>query len=137
VAYAQLKPGELKAVGIAADAGAWPQLTPPPAIRTAPLPDWAAVEAHWANALGRLAADFVAGRADVAPRNRRESCQRCGRQALCRVGEDGAAEDDGNGVGNGVTIGNVDATGASGGANLDRGRDDTGHRAGNRDDDDG
>ncbi len=137
VAYAQLKPGEVRAVGVAADDGAWPQLTLPPAIRTAPLPDWAAVEAHWADALGGLAADFVAGRADVTPRNRRESCQRCGRQALCRVGEDGAAEDDGNGGGNGIAIGNRDGTSASGGGNRDRGRDDTGRRAGDRDDDDG
>jgi probable DNA repair protein len=97
VAYARLKPGEVKPVGVAADAAAWPALTPPQAIRTVALADWAAVEAHWTRVLGALAADFVAGRADVLPRNQRESCRDCGRQALCRVGEDVAIDNDGNG----------------------------------------
>ena len=101
VAYAQLKPGAVKAVGLAADDAAWPGLVEPGAIRTAELADWGAVEAHWARAVGGLAAEFVAGRSAVMPRDRRESCERCGRQALCRVAEDpnGDADDSADGSG--------------------------------------
>ena len=102
VAYAQLKPGAVKAVGLAADDAAWPGLVAPEAIRTAALADWGAVEAHWARAVGGLAAGLSPAFGRDA-RDRRESCERCGRQALCRVAEDpnGDADDSADGGGSG------------------------------------
>ena len=128
VAYAQLKPGAVKAVGLAADEAAWPGLVGPEAIRTAELADWGAVEAHWARAVGGLAADFVAGSSAVSPRNRRESCERCGRQALCRVAEDPNGDVDDSGDDTGSGNGSGDGRG-KGGGNGDADARDAGGRA--------
>jgi probable DNA repair protein len=123
VAYAQLKPGAVKPVGLAADEAAWPGLVAPEAIRTAELADWGAVEAHWARAVGGLAADFVAGSSAVSPRNRRESCERCGRQALCRVAEDpnGDPDDSADGDGSGIGDGSGSGTGSGNGSGSGNG----------------
>ena len=70
-AYAQLKPGEVRLQGIAADAGAWPGLVAPGDVRRAGLADWTAVEAFWAQSLGALADEIRDGHAAVAPRDGR------------------------------------------------------------------
>jgi hypothetical protein len=51
----------------------------------------------WKEAIEQLARDFVAGRAEVDPREYPETCERCGLQTLCRIqenritlGEDGS-----------------------------------------------
>ena len=41
----------------------------------------------WRRAIERLARDFIAGRADVDPREYPETCERCGLYTLCRVRE--------------------------------------------------
>ena len=41
----------------------------------------------WRDAIEQLARDFVAGRADIAPRAYPETCERCGLQPLCRIHE--------------------------------------------------
>jgi hypothetical protein len=41
----------------------------------------------WRHAIERLARDFIAGRADVDPREYPETCERCGLYTLCRVRE--------------------------------------------------
>jgi ATP-dependent helicase/nuclease subunit B len=41
----------------------------------------------WREAIERLAEDFVAGRAEVDPRQAPKTCERCGLQTLCRVHE--------------------------------------------------
>ncbi len=95
VAYAQLRPGEMKAVGIAADAAVWPRLREPPAIDGAGLADWGAVEGRWRHTLEMIAQEVRAGYSPVAPRDVKVTCKRCGRQALCRIGAlaiDGEAE---------------------------------------------
>ena len=85
-AYAQLKTGELKIHGIAADAAAWPGLSEPVHVRGAGLADWAQVEERWRHSLGALAIDVREGCASVAPRDVGKTCQRCGLQQLCRIG---------------------------------------------------
>jgi len=95
VAYAQLRPGEMKAVGLAADANAWPALPEPVAARGVGLADWRAVEERWRNTLDALATEVREGVAAVAPRDVRVTCQRCGMQSLCRIGvlaQDGDTE---------------------------------------------
>ncbi|HEX8811760.1 MAG TPA: hypothetical protein VF742_07185, partial [Terracidiphilus sp.] len=49
----------------------------------------------WRTTIEELALDFLAGQADVNPREMPETCERCGLQALCRVHET-AAYMDGN-----------------------------------------
>jgi ATP-dependent helicase/nuclease subunit B len=60
----------------------------------------------WRDCIEQLARDFVAGRADVDPRDYPKTCERCGLQTLCRIqehqgllgseneSEDGGAEDE-------------------------------------------
>ena len=84
-AYAQLKAGELRVHGIAADMRAWPMLSGLPA-KGLGLPDWAAVESRWRQSLDALASEVRHGHATVAPRDAVKTCQRCGLQALCRIG---------------------------------------------------
>jgi probable DNA repair protein len=45
----------------------------------------------WREYIEKLAADFLAGRADVDPRNAPETCERCGLQTICRIQENQAA----------------------------------------------
>jgi probable DNA repair protein len=54
----------------------------------------------WRDSIRRLAADFVAGRAEVDPREYPKTCERCGLQTLCRIQEHQAlvdADDDSEG----------------------------------------
>jgi ATP-dependent helicase/nuclease subunit B len=83
VAYAQLRADAIAAVGLAADAAAWPGLTV-----LADLPrfaGWAALERWWGESLGALAGEIAAGLATVTPRVRPSPCRNCGLQALCRI----------------------------------------------------
>jgi ATP-dependent helicase/DNAse subunit B len=51
----------------------------------------------WREYIERLAKDFVAGRAEVDPREAPKTCERCGLQTLCRIQENQAqleSEDD-------------------------------------------
>jgi ATP-dependent helicase/nuclease subunit B len=52
----------------------------------------------WRDYIEQLARDFLAGRADVDPRDPPSTCKRCGLQTLCRIHETKLAfEDDGEG----------------------------------------
>jgi ATP-dependent helicase/nuclease subunit B len=61
-------------------------------------------ESNWREYIERLAEDFIAGRAEVDPRDYPKTCERCGLQSLCRIqepenrarveGEDITGEDD-------------------------------------------
>ena len=98
VAYAQLKAGELAIRGLAADEGAWPGLTLPPAVKRTALADWNAALRHWADAFDALGEEIVTGLATVTPRDPQTTCARCGLQAFCRIGavalRDGERDDD-------------------------------------------
>jgi hypothetical protein len=45
----------------------------------------------WRNEIERLARDFLAGQAEVDPRDYPDTCDRCGLQTLCRIQENRAA----------------------------------------------
>jgi ATP-dependent helicase/nuclease subunit B len=86
VAYAQLKPGKVIVRGLAADAHAWPELRLPSSLKIDGIADWSAMEARWSEILRALGAEIVAGAAAVSPRDEKETCARCGRRPLCRLG---------------------------------------------------
>jgi probable DNA repair protein len=46
----------------------------------------------WRNTIEQLARDFLAGRAEVDPRDYPKTCERCGLQTLCRIQESQAQE---------------------------------------------
>jgi hypothetical protein len=51
--------------------------------------------AAWRESIEKLARDFLAGRAEVDPRDYPKTCERCGLQGLCRIQENAPqAEDD-------------------------------------------
>jgi probable DNA repair protein len=81
-AYAQLRPDAVAAVGLAADARAWPALTQVSACK---LDDWQALEAWWRSQLGALASEIAAGNAVVSPRQKPLACRTCCLQPLCRI----------------------------------------------------
>jgi ATP-dependent helicase/nuclease subunit B len=93
VAYAQLKPAAMEAVGVAADASAWPGLTELPAFDS--FPDWKALESWWCTRLGALAQEIATGWAAVAPRRYPSPCRHCGLQSLCRIDSVQLADDKG------------------------------------------
>jgi probable DNA repair protein len=82
VAYAQVKRGELKLLGLAADDTIWPGVPAPSSVNRA---DWSDVESHWQESLSALAGEISRGHAAVAPRDS-ETCRRCGLHAFCRIG---------------------------------------------------
>jgi RecB family exonuclease len=95
-AFAQVRAGAMKFVGLARAAGALPDVkTPADAARSGAQPDWGAQVAFWRRELDALATEFAAGRADAAPRRGPETCRECGVQPLCRIHERrGAPGDD-------------------------------------------
>jgi probable DNA repair protein len=82
VAYAQLRAGELKANGVAADAAIWPALLP---VEHTTLKTWTAFETWWETQLHALADELRCGVAPVAPREGVKTCRTCELWALCRV----------------------------------------------------
>ncbi|MEP7330195.1 MAG: PD-(D/E)XK nuclease family protein, partial [Betaproteobacteria bacterium] len=85
VAFGQMKAGEVKVVGLAAEKVMWPALAAPSdSRRRLPVRDWQEVEAFWEEQYGALASAFRAGAADVLPRNA-QTCRYCDMQALCRI----------------------------------------------------
>lgn len=59
----------------------------------------------WRKYIEERAHDFLAGRADVDPRDYPETCERCGLQALCRIQENPPQVDDENSDGEEATDG--------------------------------
>ncbi len=53
----------------------------------------AAQEADWKSEIERLAADFVAGHAEVNPRKFPDTCDNCGLHAICRIHENNNQSD--------------------------------------------
>jgi probable DNA repair protein len=95
LAYAQLKAGEVAAVGLAADGDAWPGLAAPDELRGVDVADWTQAQAHLQEAIAALAREVHDGEARITPRDRK-ACQRCDLKPLCRIAtldeDEGSAE---------------------------------------------
>jgi probable DNA repair protein len=79
VLFANLRPGKLEYVGLAAEDNA------PPGAKVET--DWPARLAGWRSALTKLAEAFRAGEARVAPKQGGQTCRLCHLHGLCRVHE--------------------------------------------------
>jgi probable DNA repair protein len=87
-AFAQIRPGDMKFVGLAQEEGLLPRVTTPERSKARDVQtDWPAQVAFWRGEVERLAHEFAAGRADVAPRNGPATCRQCDVQPFCRIHE--------------------------------------------------
>jgi RecB family exonuclease len=87
-AFAQIRPGDMKFVGLARAEGLLPRVSTPERSKARDVQaDWPAQVAFWRAEVGRLAAEFAAGRADVAPRHGPATCRLCDVQPFCRIHE--------------------------------------------------
>ncbi len=97
--FASLKPGKLLFAGHVGDASATllPGLTKRSSLVSAPFS--AEMLLDWKDCIEQLAKDFLAGHAEVAPRDYPKTCERCGLQTLCRIQENRIAPspEDGSG----------------------------------------
>jgi hypothetical protein len=83
LAYAQVRAGDIDVEGVVQAGALWPGLGV--ADGTSPvLGEWDAFRARLRDRVLRLAGDFQAGVATVAPRDR-NTCTHCGAQPLCRI----------------------------------------------------
>jgi len=81
IAFAQVKAGAMKFTALAADE------TLLPVSRSLPDAGWEVQLSEWRRVLARLAGEFAAGRAQVAPKLPQTTCRNCGLQPLCRIHE--------------------------------------------------
>jgi probable DNA repair protein len=91
VAFAQVRAGDMKFVGLARDEGVLPGVrAPAQAVRSGAETDWSAQLAAWRAEIERLARAFGDGDAAVDPKRPAHTCLACGLHALCRIDERGA-----------------------------------------------
>jgi len=88
VAFAQVRAGDMRFVGLGRAAGLLPGTKTPPV-------SWDEQRAEWRAELERLAGEFAAGNAEVDPKRPAHTCRLCDLQPLCRIHEraEGAAEE--------------------------------------------
>jgi ATP-dependent helicase/nuclease subunit B len=79
VAFARVRPGQMRFMGYAEDKSALPKLTH--------FSDWPELVAEWQASLTGLANEFASGAASVDPKNGLKTCRNCDLQTLCRVHE--------------------------------------------------
>jgi probable DNA repair protein len=105
--FAKIRPGEESFAGHVGDvcATVFPGLKATSPLVRYPLTAEQIVD--WRNLIEALAHDFLAGRADVDPRDYPRTCTRCGLQTLCRVDETSIlASDDDDGEPSGEELAN-------------------------------
>ena len=79
VAFARLRPGGMKYIGVSREANTLPNVKP--------ARDWDGLFALWRTEVEALAGAFAAGDARVDPKNELATCRLCELQTLCRVYE--------------------------------------------------
>lgn len=89
VAFVQLHPRQVRFEGLSRAAGILPGVPSLGESRAAAgrYADWRALLESWRAVLEAIAAEYLAGRADVAPKNYPGTCRHCDFPTLCRVGE--------------------------------------------------
>jgi RecB family exonuclease len=91
VAFARMRSGDTRYAGLARDATLFPGL-PVPGTKGGPrgAGSWEQLLGDWQQRLETLAREYACGEASLAPDPPR-ACEHCHLQALCRIGESGAA----------------------------------------------
>ncbi len=100
VAFAQVRRGACKMLGIAREAEMLPKVKGVVESKPAQalgLENWSQLLTHWRSQLEQLAGDFVAGQAAVDPVDLGIACQFCDLAALCRIAEAQYLEQTGEG----------------------------------------
>ncbi|MCF6178601.1 MAG: PD-(D/E)XK nuclease family protein [Geopsychrobacter sp.] len=90
VAFAQVRSGNCKLIGVARESGLLPKVAGVAQHRKAQaldLSNWDELLQHWRKQLETVAADFVAGVALVDPVDYKHACQYCDLSGLCRIAE--------------------------------------------------
>lgn len=88
VAFAQVRAGDMKYVGLARDAELLPGIKAWAESRYRDrYPAWPDVIAAWQADLERIARQFAAGVAAVDPKRHPDTCRLCDQQAFCRIRE--------------------------------------------------
>jgi probable DNA repair protein len=88
LAFARVSAGDMQFVGLARESGLLEGAKTPEESRKSGAEDsWDAQLAFWRAELGRLAARFAAGHAEVDPKRQLATCRGCGVQPFCRVYE--------------------------------------------------
>ena len=89
VAFAQLRTGQMKFVGVARDEGVLPGV--PPVERHVAVRkfagSWPQLQAAWREQVDRLGEDYASGDARIDPKHAGLTCERCDLKPLCRVHE--------------------------------------------------
>jgi len=86
VAFAQVRSGDARFVGLAAEAGIAPGVEPVGGVQVAAgIESWERLFAEWRRVIEALGEAFRAGDARVAPKDRVETCKYCDLKPLCRV----------------------------------------------------
>jgi probable DNA repair protein len=93
--FAKIRAGEFEFDGRVGDAKATlrPDVSPNSALAKKKLTEQD-LDA-WRGYIEQMARDFVAGEANVDPRDREKTCEKCGLQTLCRIAEFAPDEDEG------------------------------------------
>ena len=90
VAFAQVRRGACRLVGVACEADLLPKVNAVAASKQAQdlgVSDWSELLAHWRAQLEQLATDYVAGEAAVNPVDVEIACIYCDLRGLCRIAE--------------------------------------------------
>ena len=83
LAFAQVRNGEVKFEGFSQEPDILPKLKAYKPRKNQPE-DWDTLTHHWQDTLNNLADEFMAGKADVSPKNA-QACTYCEFEGLCRV----------------------------------------------------
>ena len=94
VTFGRVRTGQIGFEGLSGEASGIKGVTACDGKRGAPE-DWDVVLMQWREQINLLAAEFVAGRSEVAPRNEK-ACSYCGLEPICRIEERGFVTDNGD-----------------------------------------
>lgn len=97
VAFARVRRGECRFVGVAAKAGLLPKVAAvgeSSMAQSLEIADWPQLLCHWQSQLEALAADFASGAAAVDPVSFDDACRYCDLTGFCRIAEDRYEGDD-------------------------------------------
>jgi len=90
--YAQLKPEQVKAVGLVDAEATWPGLPAPADLRRVSVADWTDARRQLAASIAALAQAAHEGDARIVPREAKV-CRQCALQPLCRKAAADEADD--------------------------------------------